>query len=982
MKKLCLPALLTAIILAVIFSNVKSKERSGNDFDKGVDLFVKPKGSLEKLEATERLSRYEYKMMYDPATGNIPVSRLRDAEQFLISNTSRGNQTEALTWTERGPNNIGGRTRALLVDAADATGNTVYAGGVGGGLWKTTNFKAVSPTWIVVNDFFSNLAITCIKQNPLNTAEIYFGTGEGWFNIDAIQGAGIWRTGNGGSSWTQLGSTTGFTHVQDLEFDNNGYIYASTRAPASGSRGILRSTDNGSSWVQVLTDPTAGTTRGADLERASDGDMYATLGIFTTGHIFRSPSNGVNTGISGSWTEITPGGITTNGYQRVEIAVCPNNADRIYAVAQDDATAGIGAMYRTDNDGGAWTTLSNASWCDQGAATNTDYSRGQAWYDLVMAVDPANSNTVFSAGVVMVKTINSGTSWTQATRWTSSATCTTAPVIHADIHDVIFLNSSEVVVCTDGGIYYSTNGGTTFTSKNDGYNVTQYYGMAMHPTAGSNTMLGGSQDNGSHLFGSLGVNSVSSVSGGDGGLCFIDATNGSVWITANPGGYYNLYRSNGTYIGTAGSGNGRFIGAADYANTLNVLYYGDGDGLYGRLLSAESGSATYGTVNVSGAMGVNRQVSCVKVDPADESVIWLGCSDSENNTGAAVTPSLVRVIRANNSTMGPPANQPSATAFAGPALPAGAYISNIDIETGNSNHMILTVSNYGVTSIWESIDGGTNWTSIEGNLPDMPVRWALFIPNNYSARQQAIGGVMVATELGVWSTSSLNGGSTTWLPNNSGLANVRIDNLVLRSSDHFVGAATHGRGVYTSQLMSSLPVTLTEFRGRQKEKDILLEWSTASEINSSHFDLEKSTDGIKYGRIATVNAAGQSSDILHYQYTDKEVKSEYNYYRLRSVDLDNDQQISDVVIIRMKGIGQRLYVIGNPFSDNISLRLFKEPVANPHLKLYDMGGRLLAEKQFAKGQQLIYWPVQVPKGIYLLQANIDGIIYNRKISSQ
>ncbi len=941
---------------------------------------------MEKTEASLRLLKYEFQKMVDPQLGTIPVSRLREAEQFLFNQAGRGEQVNALTWTERGPSNIGGRTRGLLVDAADATGNTVYSGGVGGGLWKTTNFKSATPVWSVVDDFFANMAVTCIIQNPVNTQEIFFGTGEGWGNIDAIDGRGIWRSGDGGANWTQLASTTGLSHVQDLEFDNNGYIYASTRATGSGLRGILRSTNNGTNWTQVLVDPNgAVTTRGADLERAPDGDMYATLGIFSLGHIFRSPSNGTNTGISGSWTEITPGGITSNSYQRVEIAVCPNNANRLYAVAQSGSTFGIGAMYRSDDDGVNWSTLTAASWCDQGAGTNTDYSRGQAWYDLIMAVNPSNSSDVMSAGVVIMRTANGGTSWSQATRWTSSATCNTSPVIHADIHDIKFLSSTELIISTDGGIYYSSDGGTSFVNKNEGYNVVQYYGMALHPSSGSNTMLAGSQDNGSHLFGAAGINTVSTVTGGDGGLSFIDQTNGSVWITANPGGYYNIYRSNGVYLGTGGSGNGRFIGAADYANTLNVLYYGDANGRYGRIFNVESGSASYGTVNFATEMGANRQVSCVRVDPADETIIWLGCSDAENNAGAAVTPILLKVIRANASTGGGPGTTPAATAYTGPVLPAGAFISNIDIEPGNSSHLIMTVSNYGVNSVWESTDGGSNWVSVEGNLPDMPIRWALFIPNGYSARPEAIGGVMLGTELGVWTTSSLSGGSTVWTANNSGLANVRIDQMVLRSSDNMVGAATHGRGIYTSPLLNVLPVTLIDFTGRQQGGSIVLEWSTATEYNSSHFELQKSVNGLEFKKITVIPAAGSSTERRDYRFTDRDIKSEKNYYRLRSVDLTNESELSDIVYIKIPGQEQKLYVMGNPFRDQINLRLFKAPETETVLRLIGLSGQTIRQKQFGKGTQLLEWkfePGKLSSGVYYLQVITDGKTFTQKLVRQ
>jgi len=262
---------------------------------------------------------HEFLMTRDPSLNIIPTEKILAAKKRMEeldlspTRTSRTAQTASLSWQERGPNNIAGRTRALLVDRSDATGNTVFAAGVGGGLWKTTNFKSATPSWSVVNDFFSNIAITCIKQSPIDASEMYFGTGEGFGNFDAIDGLGIWKSIDGGANWAQLSSTLAIAYVNDLEFDNNGYLYAATRSTTAALRGIIRSTNGGTSWAQVVTDPIpTATTRGADLERAANGDMYATIGLFSTGHVFRSPANGVNTGMGGSWVNITPPSVITN----------------------------------------------------------------------------------------------------------------------------------------------------------------------------------------------------------------------------------------------------------------------------------------------------------------------------------------------------------------------------------------------------------------------------------------------------------------------------------------------------------------------------------------------------------------------------------------------------------------------------------------------------------------------------------------------
>jgi hypothetical protein len=125
-------------------------------------------------------------------------------------------------------------------------------------------------------------------------------------------------------------------------------------------------------------------------------------------------------------------------------------------------------------------------------------------------------------------------------------------------------------------------------------------------------------------------------------------------------------------------------------------------------------------------------------------------------------------------------------------LPLG-WVSSIDVEMGNSNHMLVTLSSFGVVSVWESMNGGTSWTSVEGNLPDIPVRWGIFSPIN---NDQAI----LATDMGAWSTDNLDGASTNWGITNTGLANVRVDMLRSRLSDSTIVMATFGRGLYTAKL--------------------------------------------------------------------------------------------------------------------------------------------------------------------------------------
>ncbi|MGB4847757.1 MAG: GEVED domain-containing protein, partial [Saprospiraceae bacterium] len=123
----------------------------------------------------------------------------------------------------------------------------------------------------------------------------------------------------------------------------------------------------------------------------------------------------------------------------------------------------------------------------------------------------------------------------------------------------------------------------------------------------------------------------------------------------------------------------------------------------------------------------------------------------------------------------------------------------------DDNHLLVTFSNYGVVSVWQTADGGAHWYNKEGNLPDIPIRWAIYNPDN---RQQ----VLAATELGVWSTDNFDPNSTgipVWGTSNSGLANTRCDMLKYRPADKVVVIATHGRGLYTTDIFA--PVSVADF---------------------------------------------------------------------------------------------------------------------------------------------------------------------------
>lgn len=790
----------------------------------------------------------EFKRTKAPGLNRIPTDRLLHAAAFRDSKLAARNSMKTATavpgisWTERGPNNVGGRSRVAWFDRNDA-GNgykKVWAAGVGGGLWYTNDITAASPSWNKVNDLFDNIAVTAFVQSTTSPNTMYFGTGEGWFNFDAIQGLGIWKSTDGGANWTQLSSTLNFAFVQDLLIDQNGHLYASlVYQSGSHARGIQKSTDGGTTWTQVAGNPVAGfpSGRGCDLEMAANGDLYASLGNFSEGRIYRSSfaTNGANTGNTGTWTDITPQPATNalpavgDNYNRIELVTAPSDANVLYGIFEANTGFDVSDIKQYDAATNTWVSRTVPNYSGGGP-----YTRGQAWYDLIGRVDPNNANTLYIGGIDVYKSTNNGTAWTRVSDWRPVS----LPYVHSDIHEITYApgSSSRILIGCDGGLYYSADANLStpaFTDKNSGYNVTQFYTTAMHPS-NANYFLAGAQDNGTQKFSAAGINNTIEVTGGDGGFCHIDQDNPLIQISSY---VYNQY-----YVSTDGGNtfaqrfkntNGDFINPTDYDNTANILYGGSVNGEYFRWLNPATNGADVSMPVTQFAGGF---ITHVMVSELTANRVYFGL---DNGT-------VVRVDNANGAS-------PSGSVIFNQSI-AGS-ISCVAIDPANENHLLVTLSNYGVSSIWETTNGGGAWTAVEGNLPDMPVRWAMFDPRNSDW-------AIIATELGIWSTDNLNAAATDWNPTNSGLANVRVDMMQYRTGDRTIAAATHGRGLYTAVVpltstpdisFASVSANVTELSSGSSGCRSYTDYSVDMQISNAPVGDATVTLAIQAGSTATSN---------------------------------------------------------------------------------------------------------------------------------
>lgn len=943
------------------------------------DIPLKVEGNeVNQEEELESRGHHEFLMTMDPKLGYVPTERLPEGEKraAAIMNALGPNTSSiisSLTWTERGPNNIGGRTRAILFDQNDATGNTALAGGVGGGLWRTTNFKTGSPvTWTQISSISQNLAITCIAQDPQTLNTMYAGTGEGFGNIDAIRGLGVYKSTDAGLTWTLLAATTtgganvsDFSFVQKILVYNNAShdIYAACRSAVfCNAGGLMRSSNGGATWSRVIGTfgGTCGTStdyRIYDIERSFSGDLWvASLTEATgAGKIWRSPA-GATVGNAGTWVDKTP----TGTFQRIELACSPTNNLRVYALCQGAANA-VGAIFRTDDaaatPASSWTNITNtALWCDQGTSSSTDFSRNQAWYDLTLAIKPDDDNTVFAGGVDIMKTTTAGTpasNWAQATQWASG--CASLPNVHADIHNIQYLpgSTTNFVVACDGGLYYTADGGATFTTKNNSYNVTQYYSCAIHPTAASNYMLGGAQDNGTHKFTTAGVNTVTTPTGGDGGMCIIDQKNPLQQITNFTGTSINISNNGGTsFTGAFSFASDRFINPGDYdtassttpALSTSAFYYCGGPVQTFRrsTINFSTPGVTASSFTIA-ASTTNHAVSAIKVDPNTPNRVWVAMSVADHAL-ANVVPQLYYINNANTGT-------PVSNAITLPAaITSGQYISSIDVENGNASHILITLSNYGIASVYESTDLGANWTSLDNNgvnLPDVPVRWGMFIPAGYSQFVSSVGGILLATELGVWGTNTISGTTTPWAQNSTGIGNVRTDMIKMRGSDKAVVVATHGRGLFTSQLINVLPVNYVWFKGTALDNANRLNWKIANAINNAGFEVErKYNDETQFTKVGVVPAASNTTANAEYSFDDNGINlsKQVAIYRLKQIDNNGNFKYSDQVAVKRSFLGKFiLFVSAN--KNNLFVRAGnKSGINSVIVSIYDTQGKVVFSK--------------------------------------
>jgi photosystem II stability/assembly factor-like uncharacterized protein len=346
------------------------------------------------------------------------------------------------------------------------TPSTMYAAGVAGGVWKSTNGGS---SWSPLGDLLPNLAVSSLAIHPLTPNVLYAGTGEGFFNLDGVRGAGIFKTVDGGATWSRLAATNtaDFFYVNDIVISAaRNMVYAAT------AKGVFRSANGGATWTKIYSTSVKGGCLDLALRTDQPADiLFASCGTFVQAFVVRNTAAQA----SSTWTTV----LRDPGMGRTALAIAPSNRKVIYALAasnkQGTFNQGLHGVFRSTDGGGTWTAqvrntsgtklnrllLSNpvfASFveCNFGAE---NFFFNQGWYDNVIAVDPVDPNRVWVGGIDLFRSDDAGKSWGLASYWWAFDQNSAPSYAHADQHAIAFhpgyngTTNRTLYAGNDGGVF-------------------------------------------------------------------------------------------------------------------------------------------------------------------------------------------------------------------------------------------------------------------------------------------------------------------------------------------------------------------------------------------------------------------------------------------------------------------------------------------------------------------------------------------------
>ena len=748
MKKYVLLAIPAILISALLFNHLK-----GN-FSRGTgNGFI---NQNEKQHIDEWL--FDQKVFpYDKIDKKAQRFAVQSALNQRINNKNL-KITEVDDWHFLGPLTIGGRI--LDIDCPKGNDNTIYVGTASGGVLKSFDGGI---SWDNIFDENPTLSIGDIAIDPVDTNLIYVGTGEPGNGTGSVtyDGNGIYKSTNGGETWTNIGLTEGGnTGRIAINLDNPQIIFAAMLGNLfenNSERGIYRTENGGTTWEKVLF--INDSTGGIDVTINPDNPdiVYASTWERVRRHnrkdysgfgsrIYRSEDGG------DTWEMLT-NGLPNEAIAKITLALAPSNTNVIYA-SMVNSSETLKDIYKTTDGGDTWIALD----CSDEVPTTTQ----DTWYGGVR-VNPYDENKVYWLGFTCSRSSDGGSNWNGF-----------ATGAHVDCHALYISPTNEnfKIMGSDGGLFFTYNDFSTYTTAQN-IPVTQLYTIDVYP-GDTSRLIGGAQDNGSFIRDATG--NWFFVNGGDGvSTKFVPVDINSYYANYQYGGYYGYVDGIERYLDDLPSDRYNWRSPLEL-NPLNpkTIYFAGSKmyrtNNYGNDVVSISDDLTNGSQGIGLTFG---SIFTIHNAPADTNYIYVGTDDANVWRSKDYGDTWVKITD---------------------GLPY-RYCMSIKTDPDSAEVVYVTFSGFrwaeNIAHIYKSIDAGDTWVNISGDMPDIPVNDIVI------GRRNDTTSLMIATDVGCY--YSYNNGDN-WSLLGTTMPVVSVYEIYYDTESNTLFAGTYGRGLWKIEM--------------------------------------------------------------------------------------------------------------------------------------------------------------------------------------
>lgn len=790
------------ILIALLFLSLASCQKETNDVHQ-IEQKIKPipykklkKNADEShKKGIEQMAEYQFQIRKIITDKEPTYQKGYLFEEFkkAITNKSLFKSAKALnpTFIERGPANVPGRTRGMAIDPTN--NKRWFVGTVSGGVWLTED-EGVS--WVNLTDTsIPNLSTSTIVISPQDKNTLYVGTGEPFGNLGAVGGAGVFKTTDGGTTWSSLGNSSSFGDVGRIIINptNKNNVLVGT------TRGIYRTIDGGANWTQTYATSGSNWVQDLDADPTNFNIQYGSVRNFG---LVKSIDGGL------TWTTIFNRANFNTSHSRFETAISPADPNSLFIsvyTPNSAATTGVNTdFYVSRNKGDTFVNLKT-----NGSAANANLVTGQGWYDNIIMGHPFDANVFYVGGVAVFKVTITGTNFISTSIASGYDSSKINNEVHVDQHgmEVILGNNQEfrILLANDGGVYstsFKTDPGNTEGDWSEiamGKNSTQFYGATKQN--GVDNYLAGAQDNGTWISSGNNSNSTKSyqkILGGDGFEV--------IWHYNKPGNFIGVSQNYGqvgryiNYVGAlsnfADSGNGNvspfYAKLSNADNNPDVVFAVTMNGVW----RSTDFAGTWKLTPITDGFQPSYSSSLnVEVSTADPNVVWAGGAMTEDGLTS------LHVSEDNGQTF------TKTNTFDNPKNNHSLNISGIGTSLTERNRAYALFSAQGAAKILKTEDLGVTWTDISGfagtsksGFPDVAVHSIVEMPFDKNI-------IWAGTDIGIFETT--NGGLNWSLLNNF----IPVAVYDMKIVNDQVVISTYGRGIWSAKLTQlanyTLPAILT-----------------------------------------------------------------------------------------------------------------------------------------------------------------------------